>query len=130
MTTPPTTFETSFEVLATPGEAWRALAEGQVGRVDTTAEPRRWWLPGFEATGEEVECEPDRRLTVRKDQMPCAGTTIAITFEHVSSGTRITVVQSGFDEAFVARAGPDFWAHADLIAAGFQAYFAEVLTGG
>jgi hypothetical protein len=128
MITPGTTFETTFEVRATPEQAWKVLDDAQAGRVDGTGEPRRWWLPGFEGTGVEIECEPGRHLTVRKESMPCVDTTIAITFEHLASGTRITVVQSGFDEAFVDAAGDAFWTHADEIAIGFRSYFTEALA--
>lgn len=130
MTTPATTFETTFEVRAAPEEAWQALVDAQPGRVERGAEPPQWWLPGFDGTGVELECEPPGRLTLRKDAMPCLDTTIAITFEHVASGTRITVVQSGFDEGFVEQAGEHFWTHADLIAAGIEAFFAGALTRG
>jgi predicted metalloprotease with PDZ domain len=40
--------------------------------------------------------DPGRLLRVRKDEQPCAGTEIAVRLEHAGSGTRVTVVQSGF----------------------------------
>ena len=36
--------ETSFEVAATPAEAWKAL----VGLRTRGSGPDEWWLPGFE----------------------------------------------------------------------------------
>src|SRR5437667_12278042 len=85
----------TFETAATPAEAWKALEELRT----RAAGPDEWWLPGFECRGAEVEVEQERRLTVRKLDQPCADTLIAITFEHVDSGTRVRVVQSGFDAA-------------------------------
>ena len=124
-----TEFETRFEVTATPTEAWRALEELQAERVGP-AEPHRWWLPGFESTGTEIEVHPGRALTVRKDDWPCASTTIAITLEHIESGTRITVVQSGFDEEFVEGSGEGFWIVCEQIAADLRLYFETGVLGG
>ena len=112
--------ESTFEVPATPAEAWKALEElrGRAGGPD------EWWLPGFDSRAAEVEAEPQQRLTVRKLEEPCADTVIAITFEHVDTGTRIRVVQSGFDEAFVRGAGVAFRVHARHIFADLHAFFA------
>lgn len=110
---------TDFEVSGTPAEAWKALAELRVGRV----EGDDWWLPGWECRCRTVEVEPDERLVVRKAVEPCAGTLITVTFEHANTGTRIRVVQSGFDPAFVDFAGESFWIHADHIYADLQMYF-------
>jgi hypothetical protein len=112
--------ETSFEVASTPAEAWKALEELR-GRA---TEPGEWWLPGFECRGAEVDLEHQQRLTVRKVDQPCADTLIAITFEHEGTGTRIRVVQSGFDEAFVRTAGDSFWIHAEHIFADLHLLFA------
>jgi hypothetical protein len=125
-----TEFETTFEVRSTPGEAWHALEDLQAGRVDESASPRQWWLPGFEATGTEVDVEPARRLTVRKDEWPCPGTLIAVTFEHVATGTRIAVVQSGFDAEFVEQSGEGFWIAAEQIAADLVLFWETGVLGG
>ena len=111
--------ETTFDVTSTPAEAWKAL---EALRARTT-EPDEWWLPGFECRGAAVEVEHQRRLTVRKLDQPCADTLIAVTFEHIDTGTRIRVVQSGFDEAFVKRAGDGFWIHAEHIFADLHLFF-------
>ena len=111
--------ETAFDVTASPAEAWKAL-EALRAR---TGDPDEWWVPGFECRGAEVEVEHERRLTVRKLDEPCAGTLIAVTFEHVDTGARIRVVQSGFDEAFVEMAGETFWIHADHIFADLHLFF-------
>lgn len=107
--------EHTFEIASTPAHAWKALEEVSIGRAATDASPREWWLPGFESRAVEVDREPDARLTVRKAQQPCEGTLITITFEHLATGTRVRVVQSGFDEAFVRGAGESFWIHAQHI---------------
>jgi hypothetical protein len=122
-----TEFRTSFEVTATPAEAWKALDALQ---HDHERPAGRWWLPGFEGTGTEVEAVAEHRLTVRKDKWPCPGTLITITFDHVATGTRVTVVQSGFDEAFVAAAGESFWIVAEHIAADLRLFFATGILGG
>jgi hypothetical protein len=111
--------EASFEVATPPGEAWKALEELRV----RAAGPDEWWLPGFECRAAEVEVEPETRLVVRKLDQPCAETLIAVTFEHVDTVTRIRVVQSGFDPAFVSGAGESFWIHSEHIAADFHLYF-------
>ena len=111
--------EKTFEVASTPAEAWKALEEL---RARATG-PAEWWLPGFECRGAEVEVEHHQRLTVRKLDQPCADTLIAITFEHAGTGTRIRVVQSGFDEAFVTMAGDAFWVHAEHILSDVHLFF-------
>lgn len=109
----------SFTVAAEPAEAWNAL----VGLRTDGDGPDQWWIPGLECRGLEIEADPARRLTVRKLDEPCAGTLIDITFEHEGTGTRIRVVQSGFDEAFVKRAGPAFWLHAEHLFADLHLFF-------
>jgi hypothetical protein len=111
--------ESSFEVAAAPAEAWKAL----VGLRGYARGPDEWWLPGLECRGAEVEADPALRLTVRKLDEPCAGTLIDITFEHAGTGSRIRVVQSGFDEAFVNAAGPAFWLHAEHLFADLHLFF-------
>ena len=118
--------EKVFEVASTSADAWKAL-EGLRARAGG---PGEWWLPGFECRASEVEVEPPTRLTVRKLDEPCAGTLIAITFEHLDSGSRIRVVQSGFDEAFVEMAGDGFWLHAEHILADLHLFFETGLLAG
>ena len=111
--------ETTFDVEATPAEAWKALEELRA----RTTEPGEWWLPGFECRGAEVDAKPGQHLTVRKIDQPCADTLIAITFEHEGTGARIRVVQSGFDEGFVKTAGDSFWTHSEHILADLHLFF-------
>lgn len=124
-----TEFRTSFDIDGTPAAAWKALEMLRAKHVDD-AEPTRWWLPAFGSTGTEVSVDPERSLTVRKDTEPCAGTVIAISFEHVHSGAHITIVQSGFDEAFVEGAGEGFRVVCDQLAADLHLFFARGLAGG
>jgi hypothetical protein len=112
----------SFDIPAGPEEAWVAL-ESLRARASDQGE---WWLPGFEARCGEVEADRPHSLTVRKLDQPCAGTLIAVTFEHLDTGSRIRVVQSGFDERFVEAAGDAFWSHAEVIFAGVRAFFEAV----
>lgn len=103
-----TVVEKVFDVDGTPGEAWRKLEQLT---ADHDPGPGTWWLPGFRCRAREVAAEAGRRLEVVKAEPPCEGTSIVFTFEHVATGTRIRVTQSGFDPTFVEQAGDDFWAH-------------------
>jgi hypothetical protein len=105
--------DATFDVSSTPAEAWKALEQLRVRAAGSD----EWWLPGFECRAAEVDVEHERRLTVRKLEQPCADTLISVTFEHAGTGTRVRVVQSGFDEAFVNHAGPAFWIHSEHLAA-------------
>ena len=71
----------------------------------------------------------EKRLTVRKAQQPCEGTLIAITFEHLDTGTRVRVVQSGFDEAFVRGGGESFWIHSEHIFADLELFLQTGVIG-
>jgi hypothetical protein len=114
-----TTTETTFDVGSTPEEAWKALEQLR----SRATGPGEWWLPGFECRGAEIEAVHHERLSVRKVDPPCADTIIAITFEHAGTGARIRVVQSGFDERFVAGAGDAFTIHAEHIYADLRLFF-------
>lgn len=112
--------EKTLEVPSHPEEAWKALEELRARAVG----PDEWWLPGFACRVGDVEADPPRQLTARKLDEPCAGTRIVITFEHLDTGSRIRVVQSGFDAGFVEMAGEAFWTHAEHIFADLHLYFA------
>lgn len=91
-------FEATFVVEVEKAEVWEMLV-----RDDRTEPggPQRLFLPAFpNGTGEVLELKAEQLLRVRKDQFPCEGTEIAITLESTDSGTRVTVVQSGFGAAF------------------------------
>jgi hypothetical protein len=102
-------FEATFVVHAPTEVVWERLS-GRKGDL--------WRLPSFEGLGEEIHVEPGQQLHVRKVTEPCAGTEIVITLEHEESGTKVTVVQSGFGAmwTFAADALEVGWRHilADL----------------
>lgn len=112
--------EKTFDVDGTPEQAWQKL-------VRLTAEhdpgPATWWLPGFRCRATEIEATAGHRLEVVKAEPPCEDTTIVFTFEHVSTGTRIQVTQSGFDPTFVERAGEEFWAHGAFLLDEVEQFF-------
>jgi hypothetical protein len=119
--------ERTFEVDGTPDQAWEKLqrltAEHDLG-------PGTWWLPGFWCRATEVAAAAGHRLEVVKAEQPCKDTTIVFTFEHVGTGTRIHVTQSGFDSAFVEMAGEDFWAHGALLLDEVERFFLEGAVRG
>ena len=98
MTDEEITVEKTFEVKDSPDQAWKKL---ETLTADHDTEPGMWWLPGFQCRATEVAAAAGHRLEVVKAEQPCKDTTIVFTFEHVGTGTRIHVVQSGFDPAFV-----------------------------
>ena len=111
--------ETTFEVDATPAEAWKALEELRA----RTTEPGEWWLPGFECRGAEVDVEHQQRLTVRKIDQPCADTLIAITFEHPAPALASESCSRGSTRRSSKGAGDSFWIHAEHIFADLHLFF-------
>jgi hypothetical protein len=87
----PDRFEATFVLAVDRPTAWRRLAQ-QPGR----------WLPGFDSAVTVVAEAAGERLEAIKDDDPCAGTDIVVTLEDAGSGTRVTVVQSGFGSALPA----------------------------
>ncbi len=87
-------FKTTFTVDLAPEQVWDAVARPAPG--STTEPAAAYHLPGFEARCVPIEVDPGRVLRVRKDEEPCKGTEIVVVLEAEGSGTRITVVQSGF----------------------------------
>ena len=97
-------FEATFVVDLVIDEVWEAITS-PAPHVGAEAEPMRYLIAGFPAFGAdhapgtlatELEVDPGRLLRVHKDEEPCAGTEIAIVLENAETGTRVTVVQSGF----------------------------------
>ncbi len=87
-------FEVTFTLDIPREEAWANLA-GDGPKADE-AGTLQWWLPGFEAPGNQVEVDPGRLLRVTKAVEPCKDTEIVVVMEDAGTGTRITIVQSGF----------------------------------
>jgi hypothetical protein len=126
-------FETTFEIDREAAEVWNALEHLRSGPGAQAADASAaglWWLPGFEARCTEVAVDPPGSLTVRKDEWPCEGTLIQITFEHVATGTRIKVVQSGFEPGFVERSGEAFDVVSEQIASDLRLWFTSGILGG
>ena len=130
-------FEATFVVELAPAEVWEALTRRTVGG-DADAEPGvHYVLPGFPsmtaigvpgASCTVIEESPEALLRVRKDHHPCQGSEIAVRLEQADTGTRITVVQSGFG-AFLDFAGRDtVFAHGHQIVADFRLYLERGLT--
>src|SRR5687768_13622837 len=94
-------FEASFVVATPRPEAWARLAAATPA-FDALAKTRegQWWVPAIEAPADELEVKPEELLRVRKAVQPCKGTEITITLEDEESGTRITIVQTGFGSGF------------------------------
>ncbi|MEE9255322.1 MAG: hypothetical protein V3U43_10325 [Pseudomonadales bacterium] len=94
-------FKATFVVDLSAEEAWQAMTRPVLGSAD--AELQRV-VPGFPGVGDhgpgalctELEVQPGRLLRLRKEHEPCAGTEIAVVLEATDTGTRITIVQSGF----------------------------------
>jgi len=98
-------FETTVVVEVAPEQVWKALTERTVEAAGGAAGDVQYVLPGFPsfealpmpgARCTLLEAEEGRLLRVRKEDHPCQGTEIAIQLERAETGTRITVVQSGF----------------------------------
>ena len=64
---------------------------------------------------------------MRKEHEPCAGTEIAVTLEEAGTGTRVTVVQSGFGPWF-DQVRDTFHTHGVQIVADFRLYIERGLT--
>ena len=84
-------FEATFVLRVDRATAWTRLTD----HADA-------WLPGFDSTTTRIEVDEGARLHVTKDEEPCAGTDVVVTLTDVGTGTRITVVQSGFGDRLPA----------------------------
>jgi len=116
-------FETTFIVSTPRSKAWELLrhaapAEG----VPAGPEPGQLWIPAIEGAAEEIEAVDEESLRVRKLTDPCRDTEIVITMEDAATGTRITIVQTGFGAGFDAQRA---WLAAgwSTIVADFVAFF-------
>lgn len=129
-------FEATFVVELAADEVWEALAKRAVDGGRDSRDDVHYVLPGFPsfepipmagASCSPVEIEPGRLLRVRKDHEPCAGTEIAVTLEQEGTGTRITVVQSGFG-AWLDRLRDTAHAHWVQIVADLHLYLERGIT--
>lgn len=128
-------FEATFVVDLAPAEVWESLTTRTVkSEADGEA---HYVLPGFPsfeplplpgASCSLVEMEAGSLLRVKKDHHPCQGSEIAVRLEQAETGTRVTVVQSGFGP-FLDFAGRDtVFGHGYQIVRDFQLYLERGLT--
>lgn len=87
-------FRRSFVIDVAPDTVWRAVT-GAPAEAKDDGTPQ-YHMAGFEALCSVIEEDPGTLLRLRKEEEPCSGTEIAVQLEHAGSGTRVTVVQSGF----------------------------------
>lgn len=120
-------FEATFIVSLQADDVWQAITQPAPAAEDGTP---RYHLAGFPAFGRtdgrgalctELEVDTVHLLRVRKDEMPCDGTEIMIVLEAEDTGTRITVVQSGFG-AWLDAVRDTFAAHWIQIVADLQLF--------
>ncbi|HZN14186.1 MAG TPA: PDZ domain-containing protein [Acidimicrobiales bacterium] len=114
-------FEATFVVATPRKEAWDRLVEARPAS-DKIPQPRagQWWVPGIEAPADELEVAPPSFLRVRKAVEPCKGTEIVLTLEDEGSGSRITIVQTGF--------GPGFSDHRPWLSTGWYSILADLVV--
>jgi hypothetical protein len=110
-------FEATFVLSIDRDTAWKRLTERPIERADAK---EHYWLPGFDSAASVADAEPGLRLRATKDDEPCAGTEIVVTLESSDTGTRITVVQSGFGDWLSERY--------DLMAVGWRHIVADLET--
>ena len=129
-------FEATFVVELAPDEVWEQIARRQVEMKEQGATAEEYVLPGFPSLVPDVmpgarcsvlEVEPGRLLRVRKAVDPCAGTEIAVTLEAADTGTRVTIVQSGFGP-WLDKVRDIFGTHWNQIVADFRLYLERGLT--
>jgi hypothetical protein len=132
-------YEATFIVELAPEEVWESLTH-RVLEASSAGDPegvKRYVLPGFPsfamiegggASCSLIEEDAGRLLRVKKDDEPCAGTEIAVRLEQVGTGTRVTVVQSGFG-ALIGLVGRDtVFGVGERITRDFQLYLERRLT--
>jgi hypothetical protein len=113
----PDRFETTFVLGIDRATAWSRLTEHP---VESSATAARYWLPGFDSAATVIDEVPGSELRATKDDEPCAGTQIVVTLSDHETGTRITVVQSGFGDWMPPRY--------DVMAVGWRHIVADLQT--
>ncbi len=130
-------FEATFVVDLAPDEVWETLTRRTLQAEPGSEAEVHYVLPGFPsfaplplkgASCTLIEMQVGRLLRVRKDHEPCAGTEIAVRLEQAETGTRVSVVQSGFGP-FLDVVGRDtVFGHGHQIMADFRLYIERGLT--
>jgi hypothetical protein len=122
-------FEATFVVEVSPPAVWQAMTQSADAPEERRSDSSSFlWFPGFESRMEVIESEAERCLRVRKDEQPCKGTEVWVVLEAVERGTCVTVVQSGFGEAF-ARALNSMAIGWDLIVKDLALYLERGVRG-
>ena len=123
-------FKAEFVIDLARDEVLDALLERVDDQGQVTTGGDRLLLPGFPsfvptqrpgAICTTLEFIPEQMLRVRKEHEPCAGTEIAIGLTDADTGTRITIVQSGFG-AWFEEAKDTILAHGNEIVADFRLF--------
>ncbi len=123
-------FRAEFVIDLDREKVFEALHQSVDDQGQTSTDGDKVLLPGFPsfmptpepgAICTQLEVIPGQMLRVRKEHEPCAGTEIAIGFSDADTGTRITVVQSGFGAWFNA-AKDTILAHGNEIIADFRLF--------
>jgi hypothetical protein len=123
-------FEATFVVSTPRNKAWELLRDAEpVADLLPAPEAGQWWIPAIESAADELDVVEERSLRVRKAHEPCAGTEIVITMEDEATGTRITIVQTGFGDGFAERR-PWLTAGWYAILADFVTFFARGVSLG
>jgi hypothetical protein len=130
-------FEATFVVDLAPDDVWQTLTSRTLKGDPGSEGDVHYVLPGFPsfaalplegASCSLIEMEAGRLLRVKKDHEPCAGTEIAVRLEQAETGTRVSVVQSGFGP-FLDIVGRDtVFGHGHQIVADFRLYIERGLT--
>ena len=113
----PDRFEATFVLGIDRNGAWARLTEHP---IDSPDDEKRYWLPGFDSAATVIEEEVGSHLRLTKDDEPCAGTYVVVTLSDDETGTRITVVQSGFGDWM-----PPLY---DMMAVGWRHIVADLQT--
>ena len=94
-------FEATFVVRTPRDKVWELLASATpAADVLPPPEPGQRWMPGWEAPADDIEVVPGESLRTRKARQPCIDTEIVIRLEDEATGTRITLIQTGFGAGF------------------------------
>jgi len=130
-------FEATFVVDLAPDDVWETLTTRTLEADPGSEGAVHYVLPGFPsfealplkgASCTLIEMDAGRLLRVKKDHEPCAGTEIAVRLEQAETGTRVSVVQSGFGP-FLDIVGRDtVFGHGHQIMADFRLYLERGLT--
>lgn len=114
-------FEATFVVSTPRARAWEWFESAKpASDALPPAAPGQWWIPAIEAPADEREVVAGTRFCGEKATEPCRGTEIVITMEDAETGTRITIVQTGF--------GAGFAAQRPWLAAGWSAILADLVV--